>query len=1000
MNARRSGALIAALVLLSAGLATAQSTPDTAQQQPAPAPGAVPQEPPPATTSSGRAVEEQITVTGTRVRRKDLTTPAPVTVLTREQWQESGKLSIGEFLQTMPEQGNAPNFQLNNGGVNYAASGSTNVNLRSLGVPRTLVLINGRRVVPAGVGASPAVDLNSIPAAAVERVEVLKDGASAIYGSDAIAGVVNVITRKGFNGTEVGAQYGITDKGDAQTFDAQGTIGRTGDAGSFILSAGFYNQKESWLRDRGWSRFALTYDYTNKTTTSGGSFRTPQGTVGLPVAANGVDPLPACLANPLCNHLVTTDPNWKNDAFIRVTSVPDATALNAWRVMDPNTDPYNFAEENYLTIPSTRIQAFASGDTKLAYARPYFEVSYVQRNTQQNAAPMPLNPGDYTIGGGDTPISVSANSMYNPFGVPLDFAGRRLVEFGHRTYTEELATFRVVTGLDGTLPDIAGPLQGWYWDASMNYGRTAGTFTTNGSIRNSRIADAVGPSMLVNGVPRCVSVPGDPNTVIPGCVPLNLFGGPNNGSIDPAQIANLGFEGTSRAFDALFSINANATGELFTIGADRPLSLAIGYEFRRQSGAQIADPIAASGDSADFNFKSTSGHFTSNEGYAELTLPLLANVPGVRELEASAAGRFVHYSTFGDNFTYKFGARYSPVQDFTLRGTFSTAFRAPNIGELYLGQSETAPVATDPCNINAGSPPALIAQCTATGVPPAGSGDQGNQELARQGGNSQLQPETAKIFTAGLVFQPTFLRNFSVTLDYYNMAVDETIGTIGVPSILAGCYPAAAGSSAAPNSTYCSYIHRAANGRILFINDVNQNIGDLRTDGLDLSIRYALPTGLGRFGFAFDGTYLHKYDRSGLKAVSTYDLQFPLPRFKANAGLNYSIGGLAAGGIVRFIGDFKECGAFDSSSGSYVSAGGVCAADATAVRTVGANVTLDLHASYTLSSTVGRTMLLVGMNNVFDQTPQFVYSANLANSDPTIYDYVGRFVYGRVQHTF
>src|SRR5262249_3619973 len=282
--------------------------------------------------------------------------------------------------------------------------------------------------------------------------------------------------------------------------------------------------------------------------------------------------------------------------------------------------------------------------------------------------------------------------------------------------------FRIIGGLDGTLPEAAGPLEGWYWDAWVNYGRTDGTFTTNGAIRNSRIADAVGPSMMVNGVPTCVSKPGDASTAIPGCVPLNLFGGPNNGSIDPSQIANLGFEGTSRAYDQLISVGLTAGGDLFPMPSGRKAALGVGYEHRRQEGAQIADPIAASGDSADFNFQSTQGSFNVHEVHGEIDLPILSNMPGVKDLEVSVAGRFVDYDTFGSNFSGKVGVRYTPISDFTVRGTYSTAFRAPSISELYLGQSETAPTASDPCvNLSAASPE-LAAQCRATGVPAAGSG--------------------------------------------------------------------------------------------------------------------------------------------------------------------------------------------------------------------------------------------------------------------------------------
>jgi iron complex outermembrane recepter protein len=1008
MSSRRTTYQVASILLLSAGIAAAQTQETPSTETPAP-PGAVGLEPPPASAfapeGGRRAAEEQIVITGSRTRRKDLTTPAPVTVITREEFRQSGKLTIGEFLQTLPEQGNAPNFQLNNGGATYSADGSTRINLRSLGVTRTLVLINGRRVVPAGVGASAAVDLNSIPATAVERIEILKDGGSAVYGSDAIAGVVNIITRRTFNGTEASAQYGVSQHGDAQTFNVDATTGQSGDFGNFIFSVGYFNQKESWLRARSWSAQALTYDYNLKTTSPGGSFRTPQGTIGLPT--NGTNPTAACTANPLCNYWVTNDANWTQDAFIRVPSVLDRTQFNAWKIMT-DADTYNFAAVNYLTIPSIRTQVYSGGDTNLGLVRGYYETSYVQRDSQQNAAPMPLNPGDYTLPGGNTPITMSANSLYNPWGVDLPFAGRRLVEFGNRTYSQELATFRVVTGLDGTLPEATGPVQGWYWNASMNYGRTSGTFTTQGAIRNSKIADALGPSMLrVPGDPSsavCVKTPGDLSTVIPGCVPMDLFGGPNNGSINASQINGLGFTGTSRAFDALFAVNADATGDLFKLASDRPVSLAVGYEWRRQSGSQIADPIAASGDSADFNFQSTTGHYVSNEGYAELTAPLLSNAPGVSLLEANAAGRLVDYSTFGTKFTWKLGARYSPIPDFTVRGTYSTAFRAPSIGELFLGQTETAPTVSDPCNFGVGADPRLVQQCIATGVGAGGSGDTGNQELAHQGGNSLLQPETAKVFTVGIVLQPQLVRNLSVTFDYYNTFVEHAIGTIGVAGIIAGCYPAASGSLADPNQQYCSLIHRA-NGRILFVVDTNQNIGTARTAGIDMAIRYALPAPVGRFGFAFDGTWLGFYDVNGpngkIEAKGTYDLGFPLPEYKYNLGANWSLAGFTVGGIVRYVGSFKECGAFNSSSGHFKSTGGLCYADVNAPhRQVGSHTTLDLNASYTLSSPVGKTLFLIGMTNVFDKAPQYVYSAALANSDPTIYDFVGRFVYGRIQQTF
>ncbi|HWE23780.1 MAG TPA: TonB-dependent receptor [Myxococcales bacterium] len=954
-----------------------------------------------------RAGEEEIIVTGSRVRRKDLTTPAPVTVFTRQQLEESGRVTLGEFLQLMPEQGNAPNFQLNNGGSTYDADGSTQVNLRNLGVQRTLVLVNGRRVVPTGVGASPAVDLNTIPIAAVENVEVLKDGASAIYGSDAIAGVVNIITRKSYNATQVGATYGVSQRGDAETFDAALTTGSSGTAGNFMFSAGYFKQGTSWLKDRDWSSSPLSYDFQSGKVTSGGSFRTPQGSIGLPADAKG-NALPACMSNATCAALVNSDPTWASDAFIRCDpGTPGCTIIDkfgsGWRLMADN-DRYNFSQANYLTIPSQRISAYAAGDTRFGGGpvRGYFEASYVSRTSSQNAAPMPLNPPDYSLPGSNTPIEVSAQSYYNPFGVALPFSGRRLVEFGNRGYSEELGTFRVVTGVDGSLPESTGPLNGWYWDVSVNYGRTDGSYTTSGAIRNSKIADAVGPSFklpsgqVVCGNPGPDNTPGTPDDVIiPSCVPINLFGGPNNGSIDPSQINNLGFSGTSRAFDQLFAVNANTTGELFTLAADRPVALAVGYEYRIQAGSQIADPIAASFDSADFNFQTTSGHYYSNEAYAELSVPLLADKPFVRTFEASAAGRYVNYSTFGGKFTYKFGGRYKPVDDLTLRGTYSTAFRAPSIHELYLGAHETAPTASDPCGDLSAASPALKAQCTAppTGnvgaTNPAGSGDTSNQVLLHQVGNTALQPETADTWTLGLVLQPRVVPNLSFTLDYYDIHVDNTIFARTAPQILAGCYPASLNISAAPNANDCAAINRAPSGRILFVTTPNLNLGSSSTSGIDFAIHYALPTEFGRFGLGFDVTYLKDYTQQGQSVVGTYNLAYPLPKWKGNLGLSWRIGGWSTAALVRYVGTFKECD------------GGVCDENGEiAGRQVGHYTQLDLNANYTLRTSFGRTLFMVGMNNVFDQQPQFVYSAALANSDPSIYDFVGRYVYFRAQHTF
>jgi len=1048
MNPRRTTIQVASILLLSAGLAAAQS-----QETPPPTESAPPSAQPPTTPDQGaaepavptsapapeqrRGVTEELVVTGSRIRRKDLTTPAPVTIVTREQFESSGRMTIGDYLQTMPEQGNAPNFQLNTGGINYGADGATRINLRSLGVQRTLVLVNGRRLVPAGLGATAAPDLNTIPTEAVDRVEVLKDGASAVYGSDAIAGVVNVITRKSYTGTDLGAQYGVSGKGDANTFDAHVTTGTSGDVAGAMFSARYFRQGDSWLRDRDWAAVALDYDYTGGGPGFSGSSRTPQGTLRIP--RDPSNPAVAlCNGNALCLSMVADGwmpgQRWIRDS--RTSSMPGPGVFTTpegiklycgnnglqqlecfrrfgTRAPDNNltgVDFYNFNAENYLTIPSTTIQGFSAGDARFSFVRGYYELSYTQRSSTQNAAPMPLNPGDYAN------IVYSKDSLYNPFGTDLNFLGRRLIEFGNRTYSEDLNTFRVVTGIDGTFPEVAGPLHGWYWNAALNYGRTSGTFTTGGAFRNSRVQSATGPSVKdANGNPVCVQTPGQASTQIAGCTPLDLLGGP--GTIGTPQQNYLAFTGTSRAYDQLTTVGADFGGDLFQISPDRPISLALGYEYRHQLGSQIADPIAASFDSADFNFQSTSGGFYSNEAFGELSVPILANMVGVEELEASFAGRYVNYNTFGDKFTYKFGARYTPIRDLTVRGTYSTAFRAPSISELYLGNKETDPAATDPCadftTIPAGPAGDPWRQrCIAAGAA-GGSGDTGTQELTRTGGNPNLKPETAKTYTAGLVFQPQAVRNLSFALDYFRVTIDDAISVTGTPNILSGCYVGGI-------DEYCSRIVRNNDGTIAYVNDFYQNIGTITTSGVDFAVRYALPTDVGRFAFGFDGSYLATYDitlslKTGpakIPAKDNYDAGSfgAMPQFKATSGLDWSLGGFVAGVTGRYVSSFNECSSpFDLTTAF----GGVCSVISVDPNTHQTTVSrndnrrrvqsfyqIDLHAGYTLTSNLGKTTFFAGVLNVTDKAPPYIYSAALASSDPGTYDYLGRYVYGRIQHRF
>ncbi|MFL5309981.1 MAG: TonB-dependent receptor plug domain-containing protein [Myxococcales bacterium] len=953
-----------------------------------------------AQASGKRAAEETITVTGSRIRRKDLTTPAPVTVISREQVVASGKVSIGDFLQSLPEQGNAINTSVNNGG-----SGATRVSLRGLGANRTLVLLNGRRMVPGGTGADDSVDLNSIPTAAIERIEVLKDGASAVYGSDAIAGVVNIITRKNYRQTDIGAYTGITPHGDGTTYDFNVTTGTGGDRGNITFSAGYYNQQPVWAGARDFANIPRTFqaaDPTDPTAFSGefsgtASSTIPQGRFALPKSERT---LPN--GNSAYQTLINTYGSPSISSFIKCTGTEAAAPLGSnpkdpkntcqsvgWRPFDasdmaPVGDLYNFQPENYLVTPQQRLTLYSAGDTRIgSFARGFFEAHFVNRQSDQKLAAEPL-----VIGPGGETVTVSATNAFNPFNRDFVQFRRRLLEFSNRTTNQDINTIRVVGGLDGTLSDDFGPLQGWFWEASVNYGRTQGDNVKTGNLYVPALAAAIGPSFRdTNGVLRCGT---GASTVVEGCVPLNLFGGP--GTITGDQIAGLTFTGTERGINQLVSVNLNTSGELIRLFGDRPLGLAAGYEFRTMKGTDIPDPITAAGLTTGNKATPTQGSYYVNEGYGELSVPLLSNMPGVQNLEATAAARVFRYSTFGSDWTYKFGGRYTPVRDVTVRGTYSTAFRAPSIADLFLGSQDNFANVTDPCAKNA------PATCTGTAF---NNGDPSTQLRSHVGGSPNLKPETAKTWTLGLVLEPTMIKNFTVTLDYYNITIDSPIVNVGSATILNSCYFGGV-------QRFCDLITRdPVSGQVSNIVDTTTNVGRDQTDGVDLAVRYAYPSEYGRFGFLFDGTWLHSFhrllaDQSEVSARGTFDLATTggvFPAFKFNAGATWSLGGFGAGVNSKFIGSFHEC----ADDTGFFGGGSICTSNGGTPqfqRLVPAYVTLDVYASYTLRSPAGRTTLAAGVNNVGDHKPAVIYNGFLAASDPTAYDFMGRFGYVRLTHTF
>jgi iron complex outermembrane receptor protein len=933
---------------------------------------------------------EVIVVTGSIIERRELTTPAPLAVLDKADLDAAGVASIGQILQNLPSQSNAINVQFNNGG-----DGATRVSLRGLGAGRTLVLVNGRRHVAGGTGADASVDLNAIPTAIIERVEVLKDGASAVYGSDAIGGVVNIITRSDFEGSEATVYTGLTGDGLGQVIDVSGVTGINSDRGNVVFAAGYTDQQSIGAGDRAYSKEDKFYDWGTGEVTGLGSTAVPEGYIrdyGEDAGNEAWGALTAANAGAVAFY---NDPG---DGWRRFQGTGNSDVGEG--------DFYNYQPENYLVTPQKRYSVFSTGSYKLHdYARAFFEATYSNRKSDQRLAPEPL----FTVSEG---ITLSENNIYNPFGRDFIDVRRRMVEAGPRRSIQDINTFRMVAGLDGRLPEELPVLQGWRWSLSYNYGRTESKQIAQGNLVRNRVALALGPSFLdAEGNALC----GTPDAPIDGCVPLNLFDGV--GTITKPMLDYIQFTGTDSGFNQQQLAQFNVTGKLFDIPGGGDAALAVGAEYRDESGADIPNPLVALGEATGNKRQATQGDYNVREGFAEISVVPILGQTGAEWVELNAAVRAFDYNTFGAGATWKAGGLWRIGQGVAVRGTYSTAFRAPPIGSLYSGNTDGFPAVNDPCGDSDanGTPDALEPDgsanarenCMNEGVL---NGDDRAQLRSVTGGNPNLDPETANIFTAGAVYEPTFAPGLSFTLDYFNIQVDEAIQSLGAGLILQSCY------DVTPDKRqYCDKIERnPATNAIERINDTLTNVGGNDTAGLDFNVRYTQNTDVGAFNFNVEGTRTLTFDAilpdtTVIEGVGVYDLGV-FPRWRFNFGTLWGMEEWGAGANVRYIGGYRECEDNDCKLGT--SPDGDDPDDARdprrppeghlrpITRFVEAHVTGDVFGSYTLETPVGTSRLSLGVNNVLDQTPATVYNGFLASSDASAYDFIGRYFYARFVQQF
>ena len=908
---------------------------------------------PPLSAWAEEGVIEEMVVTGSRIPRSDLEGVAPVTVYTAADIDRSGATSIGQLLREIPSvSGGAQTTQVNNGG-----GGVMQISLRGMGAVRTLVLLNGRRVTSSvDDGASGiAVDLNTIPTSIIERVEVLKDGASAAYGSDAVAGVVNIITRKDFEGFELGTYWGDTTRGGGARGQVDIVAGGGGENNRWLFAASHTDEEEIEVADRKWAATPL-FQAAGKVIFLGSS-APPWGRYRINEVAQDRD----------CN----------DDGEIKAgTNCQDLTLgpeYGAFRRFDYfGGDSYNYAPSNYQRQPNQRWSLSFFAETGLGMLSDagvlgnvsgYMEATYTNRESQQKLAEVPLAP--LAFFGHEAPYS--KDNHYNPLDVDIPDWRRRMVEGGSRFSPNDEDTVRLLVGMLGDWAE--GPLEGWSWDAYLVRGESRRTSHFGHIYNLERVANAVGPTTgsPATGDLRCVNDAAS-------CVPLNTFG---ENSVTQEMIDYVTFT-TNESFSLEQQIYAIAlsTPALFELPAGG-VGLAFGLEYRDEFAADAPDSqVAALGTAATGTPRQpTSGGYTATEAYLEVVVPV------AQRFELEAAVRHSEYDAFGGTTNPKFGFRWTPHDDLVLRGSVSSAFRAPNVGELFGGAGSSFPSVSDPCK--GGRTGGSV--CMDPRVPDEGFEVISTQIRTRVGGNADLTPEEADIFTVGVVWTPdALIPGLSLAVDYYQYDLTDAIGGLGADFILESC---------ALRGELCGRIDRFPDGNVRQLDNRTANATGLESDGVDLAVAYtgiALPHG--------------ELDvRLDLTRVLTHDLVQPdgkvikhagwfrdeqdghFGEWKAILGLRYMLSERFNVSLdTRFIDDATE--EFEDQSTGEVS-----------TRTLDGAIYHDLQANYSFNMGEAESTLTFGVDNLRDEDPSFSLDGFNDNTDVRTFDTAGRFAYGRLR---
>ncbi|KRG70214.1 TonB-dependent receptor [Pseudoxanthomonas dokdonensis] len=936
---------------------------------------------------------DKVQVTGSRIRQVDKETAAPVLLIDRAAIEKQGFNSVADILQNVAATG-SPAISRTSPLSSGEAVGGQYIDLRNLGAERTLILVNGKRLGATNGGLQ---DVASIPAAMVERVEILKDGASTTYGSDAIAGVINIITRSDFDGMEANAYLGQYDEGDGDRQQYSFVMGFTGDRGSLTAGVEYTKENPVWAGDRWFSK--TTYPSTPK----GDRLLDDQsGSSRYSILLNPTGRVDD-KGNPIFDRL-TLDREGGNY---------DTSDINNYRPYSRDLDG---------TYPGLQSTVYSGIERKSAFLNGKFDITEnVRFNTDvlfTDRDSFAQNAGyPYQSAAWGTPLS--ADSVFNPRDVDVNFI-RRPWEVPRGVYNN-LQTFRFTGALEGSF-QIGDRF--WDWDAGALYNQNKGVQTSTGNLNTANVANAVGPSFInADGVVQCGTAPG-PNTSIPlgtgggNCTPWNPLipygiGGANSLQ-DPNVIAYLYQPGQAISKTQTNDYFANLSGTLFELPAG-DLGVAVGVEHRKESGSFSPDALAQTGVSTDLASGPTSGQYSLDEAYLELLVPVLADMPGAQELSLTAATRYSDYDTFGDTVNSKFGFTWKPLDSLLVRGTWAEGFRAPTIADLYGGTSDSFETYADPCDSQYGTP---TARCAADG---AGAGfrqaanrpdgvsnakfDQSNIPF-KSGSNPNLTPETSESQTLGLVWSPGFAENLNMSLDWWKIKIENTITADDPTSMLNDCYVAGIESRCQGPTTFT----RDPNtGAITALSFGGRNAGYQQTEGFDFDLTYALDTDWGRFSLNSQTTYVAqnelKQDNSDSPPLqlngtsnSTYGAYF---RVRSNLGVSWDMGDFGVTWNARYYSGLRsDCLSLEDfpeicSQPNY--AAPETQGEIVPKNELGANTFHDIQGRW---NTPWNGTIAIGVNNVFDHNAGADY--NQPNSGYSYYGGydIGRFMYMKYQQRF